>query len=222
MVQYRTSVKEVESKNIINSNAWVQTALNIAVQKNVSSIDLDYLKTKLPDIRKMTKQNPEVFLPELNRIFENSGVAFVILPNLKNCGINGAVKWIGKDRILLAVNDRSKYADQFWFTLFHEIKHVFQRKKGHMIVTPIGDNGITNNLDLDRLEKEADQFAQNHLINPADYKAFIKENDFSRRAVLEFSEGIQIHPGVVVGRLQREKYLDYRHLNDLKIQYHFD
>ena len=29
---------------------------------------------------------------------------------------------------MLALNDRGLWADKFWFSLFHEIKHIFQQK----------------------------------------------------------------------------------------------
>ena len=68
------------------------------------------------------------FLPKLEKIFRECGVAFVLLPSLKNCGVNGVVRWYG-DKVVLAINDRNSYADTFWFSLFHEIGHVLQKKK---------------------------------------------------------------------------------------------
>ena len=43
---------------------------------------------------------------------------------MKNCSINGVVKWIGKEKVILALNDRSEYEYSFWFMLFHEIGHI--------------------------------------------------------------------------------------------------
>ena len=62
------------------------------------------------------------FIDFLGRRLQTTlSVALVLLPNLKNCGVNGAVKWLGKDKVVLVLNDRRKYADTFWFALFHEI-----------------------------------------------------------------------------------------------------
>ena len=52
----------------------------------------------------------------------------ILLPNLKNSGVNGAVKWINDGRVILAINNRRLEADVFWFSIFHEIRHVLQRK----------------------------------------------------------------------------------------------
>lgn len=59
-------------------------------------------------------------------------MSLVVLPYLKNSGINGAVKKIGS-RLLLMVNDRRGYADTLWFTLFHEIGHVINKDYGIFI-----------------------------------------------------------------------------------------
>ena len=120
LVQYRTSVPEVTDVNVINANAWVQTAINIGSGMDVEPYDKKKLSAAIPEIRGMTVQDPKKFYPRLKELLASCGVALVLLPNLKNCGVNGAVKWLGKDKVVLALNDRRKYADTFWFALFHE------------------------------------------------------------------------------------------------------
>ena len=182
-------------------------------------VNLKYLRSKLDCIREMTLEAPEDFLPKLRNIFEESGIAFVMVPNLKNCGINGAVKWLREYKVLLALSDRRKYSDVFWFALFHEIRHVFQKKKAHIIVSVDKDIEVNSKINIENLEADADKFAQNFLIKPKDYAEFIKSKDFSRAAVEKFAEDIKIQPGIVVGRLQRDGYIDFSHLNSLKQRY---
>lgn len=219
LVQYKMAVTEVQEKNVINANAWIQTAINMANSTVTKPVNLKYLRSKLDCIRKMTLEAPEDFLPKLRNIFEESGIAFVMVPNLKNCGINGAVKWLGEDKVLLALSDRRKYSDVFWFALFHEIRHVFQKKKAHIIVSVDKDIEVNSKINIENLEADADKFAQNFLIKPKDYAEFIKSKDFSRAAVEKFAEDIKIQPGIVVGRLQRDGYIDFSHLNSLKQRY---
>ena len=70
--------------------------------------------------------------------FSECGVAFVLLPHLKNSGVNGAVKWVNPSRVVLAMNNRGLDADKFWFSLFHEIKHVLQQKIKTVFVSSNG------------------------------------------------------------------------------------
>lgn len=128
LVNYRTGISNITEKNVINSKAWIQTAINFSQKIETEPYNAERLKAYLPELRSMTVEKPEKFLPRMKEIFSQCGVAFVLLPHLKNSGVNGAVKWINDERVVLAMNNRGLDADKFWFSLFHEIKHVLQRK----------------------------------------------------------------------------------------------
>lgn len=222
LVQYRTSVSEVTDVNVINANAWVQTAINLGTQKEVESFDKKKLLEAIPEIRSMTVQNPNDFYPRLRDLLASCGVALVLLPNLKNCGVNGAVKWLGKDKVVLALNDRRKYADTFWFALFHELGHVLQQRIKVLLVSEIKKAGLETDDLIQRLETEADTFSQNTLIPKVEYDEFIMmcSGGFTAEAIRRFAARINVLPGIVVGRLQHDGYLtNQTTLNSLKIKY---
>ncbi len=224
LVQYRTAVKNVDEVNVISANAWVQTAMNIGDQLVVSPLNLTFLKEHLAEIRSLSLTEQDVFIPRLKEIFSQAGVAFVVVPHLKKSGISRAVKWLGKgqkEKVLLAINDRQKSSDLFWFALFHEIRHVFQQKTSHIIIFSDGNHGIASALKLEKLEQDADDFAANTLISPADYARFLKKGTFTAAAVSAFASEIGIQPGIVVGRLQRDGHLEFSQLNQLKQHYEF-
>ena len=106
----------------------------------------------------MTERKPAEFLPRMREIFAECGIAFVLLPHLKNSGVNGAVKWVSEDRVVLAMNNRGLDADKFWFSLFHEIKHVLQQKIKTVFISSTVEEMRNIN---DKLEIEADKFATN-------------------------------------------------------------
>ena len=216
LVNFRSGITTVEEKNIINSRAWLQTALNMASEIKTGCFDAEKLKGYVPEIRKMTIQNPEVFLPRLREIFSECGVAFVLLPYLKNSGINGAVKWISQDRVVLAMNDRRLNADTFWFSLFHEIKHVLQQKTKTVFVS---SNKQEMKAIDDKLEVEADCFAQNILIPAKEYRQFAPSKYTSDAEIIAFARRISIHPGVVAGRLQHDGIIAPNRCSALKQQY---
>ena len=216
LVNFRTGIATVEDKNIINSRAWLQTALNVAAGIETEPFHADKLKAYIPEIRAMTLQDPEVFLPRLREIFSVCGVAFVLLPYLKNSGINGAVKWINQDRVVLAMNDRRLNADTFWFSLFHEIKHVLQQKTKTVFVS--SSKQEMKEMD-EKLEEEADTFAQNTLIPMRDYRQFAPSKYTSDAEIIAFAKKIGIHPGVVAGRLQHDHIIAPNRCSALKQQY---
>lgn len=216
LVNFRMASTSMDEKNLINSNAWVQTALNIGKEIQTEAFNSKKLKDSLPKIRKMTLHDPEFFLPKLHDLLASCGIALVILPHLKNSGVNGAVKWVSKEKVILAINNRRKYADTFWFSLFHEIGHVFQKKIKMLIISGnIEDMDEANK----ELEDKADNFAQNILLPKEKYIGFIAKHDFSEEAVKKFAKDIDIHPGIVAGRLQKEGYVRFDQLNRLKEQY---
>lgn len=71
--------------------------------------------------------------------------------------------------------------------------------------------------DREKEEKQADTFASNTLINPTEWKRFVKQDTYHTKAgIQEFAKKVGIAPGIVVGRLQHENLLPYTHCNELK------
>ncbi len=216
LVQFRQA-HNVDEKVILNSNAWVQTVINKGKQIKTQHYSEKKLKEYVPQIRKMTFQDPSEFVPLLYQSLSECGVAFVLIPSLKNSGVYGATKWINENKAVIGITNRGKYADIFWFSLLHELEHVLQRKLTKILI----DFENNNNFSED-YEKEADQFAKDLLIPPEYYKPFINEHAFSEQKIRDFANSINIHPGIVVERLQKEKLLPYNHLNKLKKKYDFN
>lgn len=216
LVNYRSCSESLSEKNIVNSKAWLQTAINIGKDMESNPFNKSKLEKHIPEIREMTLQSPEVFLPRLKEIFDECGVNFVLLPHLKNSGINGAVTWINSQKVILALNDRRSFADTFWFSLFHEIKHVLQQKHKLTLIS-------FNSKKIDQLDKyledEADLFAQETLIPDNSYKHFVTKSNFTEYQIREFAKQINIHPGIIVGRLQKDDYIDYSRFNNLREKY---
>lgn len=216
LVNYRTGISSLREKNLINAQAWLQTAINAANASSVEKFDVEKLRKSLPEIRSMTVQKPEIFLPRLKSIFSDCGVSFVLLPHLKNSGINGAVKWFSQERVMLAINDRRCYADTFWFSLFHEIKHIMQQKYKTIFVSSSGQ-------DMEQLEskfeQEADEFASNYLIPRSDYKKICNNKYITDTEICSFATEIGVHPGIVAGRLQYDKVIPQNRCSQLKVKY---
>ena len=172
----------------------VQIAINHALKLEMPRYNKKKFE-KAVDFALTQTKNHKSFLPAVTDAFQDAGVALVLLPNLKNSGINGATKRID-GKMLLMVNDRRHYADTFWFTLFHEIGHILN-----------GDLGMTFN---DEAEDEADFYAQNKLIPQEQYETFISHNRlFDEKSITEFAESIDRDPGIVLGRLQKDGKIDY-------------
>ncbi len=193
-VSFRSHTDKLTKSNIVNSNTMVQIAINQALKTEIPKYNKKKFEKAVEFALTQTK-NHSSFLPVIRESFREAGVALVVLPNLKNSGINGATKKLD-GKMMLMVNDRGHYADTFWFTLFHEIGHILN-----------GDLGITLNSET---EDDADSYARRTLIPQEKYEEFIeKHRFFDEKTIISFAGSIDRDPGIVLGRLMKDKIVDY-------------
>ena len=126
------------------------------------------------------------------------------------------MKWAAdKKSVTLAINDRFKKEDAFWFTLFHEIKHVLQRSYNRTYVSVDEDDAVMDEQDIEN-EKDADKFAIDILIPADKYADLLADGDFSNRAIRRFSALTGIDEGITAGRLAKEGHVDFKQVNHLR------
>ncbi len=186
--------------------AWAQKAKLDARVIETKALNLKKLEEAIMKIRTMTRHNPSEFSGELSKLLADCGIALVYLPHIARSFLHGGTFW-DRRKIVLGLTTRGKDADKFWFSLFHELGHI---QLGHINSKSCMDNNY---------EKEADEFAKEILIPKKDFDNFVKNNVFNKRSILEFADLIEIDPGIIVGRLQKEGYIDFSNHNDLKRKY---
>ena len=199
----RTAITEKADYALI---AWAQKAKLEARSITTKPININALINKIPEIRSMTKLSPEIFCPRIISLLSECGIALVFLPHIGGSFLHGAT-FYDKNKIVIGLTVRGKEADRFWFSFFHELAHIIL---GH-ISKPEG----TTQED----EDEADTFARDTLIPKDKYDRFIKNDYFSRESMLLFAKEMDIDVGIVVGRLQREGFIQYNWYHDLKTKY---
>lgn len=186
--------------------AWAQKAKLEARNIATAPIDLKTLTKSIPSIRAMTRMDPSLFCPKLTELLASCGIALVFLPHIDGSFLHGAT-FYDKNKIVIGLTVRGRDADKFWFSLFHEIAHILL---GH-----IGQVGGTTDED----ESAADRFAKDTLIPMMDWREFTARRPFSRAAINNFADHIGIDAGIVVGRLQKDNYVNYSWYNDMKTKY---
>jgi len=149
-------------------------------------------KENLKKIRKLTCKTPEVFLPELQKLCAEAGVAIALVREMKKVPWNGATKWISPDKVMILLSLRGRGEDRFWFSFFHEAGHVLNDKKKDLLI----DDGTRN----DPREVRADNFAAEHLIPNKLNKEIIKI--CTNAEMIAFAKTLGIAPGIVAGRYQ--------------------
>ena len=138
------------------------------------------------------------------------GVAFVLVGGLDQAPASGSVRWVG-DNPVIELTLRYRADDQFWFSLYHEAGHLIEGGRRAQVIEelPDGQNDAAE-------EGTANTFAREMLVPSNRLAPFVAAGDFSRSAVQAFAADLDIAPGIVVGRLQRDKHVTPSALNDLK------
>ena len=186
--------------------AWAQKAKLEARNVETEPINISGLKKVIPKIRSMSVLSPEVFCSKLRKLFSDNGIALIFLPHIKYSALHGASFYDGK-KIVVGLTVRGKYADKFWFSLFHEIAHILY---GH-----IGQANGTSDED----ERQANLFARETLIPSKILESFVQDKIFTIDSLTQFAEHIGIDVGILVGRLQHDEIIRHNQFTNLKKQY---
>ncbi len=201
-VSFRKSDKvSVKSEAIAT---WLRCG-EIECRKNdVEEFSAQKLKKCLEELRSLTRTEPEYYSVEVRKILGQAGVCLVYTPHIPGAGVSGAVRWVG-DNPLIQLSLLGKYADIFWFNLFHEIGHVLLHSKKDKFIE-FDKRELSTQQEK---EKEADEFSGDTLIPAKRYQEFVISGDYSAKAVSAFAEEIEIDPGVVEGRLCHDKHIGW-------------
>lgn len=209
-LSYRKSAFDTNKAAI---TAWLRKGELEAQQIETAPYDAVQFKQALEKIRTLTVETPQIFMPALRLFCAAAGVAVVFVPEIpRKTRVCGVMRWLSPTKALIQLSLRYKSDDHFWFTFFHEARHVLQERKREMFLEGITDYD-PNSLN----EQDADQFSASFLIPEAALKRFKATYlRLPKSAIVQFANEIGVAPGIVVGRLQHDNALDHSHCNDLK------
>ena len=191
--------------------AWLRKGELEAREVDTMDYNEQRFRDALVEIRGLTDEAPSVFASRLGQLCADAGVAVIIVRELPRTGANGVARWLTNKKAVIQLNLRYKWRDIFWFTFYHEACHVLMHKSRKLIVDLVdGDR------ELEEEEREANEWAADFLIPTESWAKFRREGYFTRRSITEFAGAIDISPGIVIGRLQREGQLRYSEMSDLK------
>jgi HTH-type transcriptional regulator/antitoxin HigA len=206
----QSAVHRVDSCAVL---AWLRKGELDARAIACQAFDKDQFRSGLSQIRSLTLHPIAEAVPETVRLCAASGVAVVFVPELPGTRTWGATRWLTPDKALIQLSARGKTDDQLWFTFFHEA--------GHILLHPKKDIFIELDDTVDSREDEADRFAADWLIPPNTWQLARRLRLKSAFEIQSFAKQYQVAPGILVGRMQREKLIPWKNLNGLKTRLTF-
>lgn len=130
---------------------------------------------------------------------ERHGIAVVIEPHLKGTQLDGAALKDADGTPIVGLTLRYDRLDNFWFTLVHEVAHVWKHVGN--------DEAFLDDLDTsseDRREAEANRLAREAFIPRVLWRRSEAYLSPSRKTIEKLARELRIHPAIVAGRLRRE------------------
>ncbi len=199
--------------------SWLRVGEILAEMTTVPKFSRAKFSKSLNEIRELTVLPPHEFEPKLQVLCNESGVKLVFVPAPPNAHVGGVARWLNLHSPIIQLSLYGKTNDQFWFAFFHEAAHILFHAdiKENIFLDDWGGNSGEN-----IQECEASQWAAEMLIPISNIGDFFAKR-ITGSDIRQFAQSINIHPGIVVGRLQHEgKLQKATSLNRLKDRFEID
>jgi HTH-type transcriptional regulator/antitoxin HigA len=203
--------------------AWLYRVMQIAEAMPSKPYSERALKAAVTELKQL--MNDPEGIRHVPRILMECGVRFVVVEGLPNAKIDGVCLWLDPQTPVIGLSSRYDRIDNFWFVLMHEIAHVLHR---HGKDEPIIDVELEQDraMDVDTnnaQERVANRDAAENCISQHEMMTFIARKDpfFSERDIVGFAHRMHVHPGIVVGQIQkRTKRWELLRKYQVKIRQH--
>ncbi len=191
--------------------AWAWKGYTEAQRLACGQFSASGFKTVLSETRKLSRSLSATTWTTLQNSCADAGVALVSIPSLPGLRTYGAARWVNPQRAMIQLSFRGKTDDQFWFSFYHEAGHVLLHGKTEAFIDSEGSQ------DHSEEEIQANEFAMNTLIPQDQWDRFLRSSSpITNKSIVSFAGKLGIAPGIVVGRLQKEKTVRYDQYNRLK------
>lgn len=162
--------------------------------------DLDYISSL---IKKSVDSNSIIDLP---RELISKGIILIYEPSLEGMKLDGVVYKNSAGNPVIALSFRYSRVDSFWFTLAHELAHIYLHYEKL-------DNAIYEDLDyLDNdnlIELQANKLAKEILVDKKIWRGSQVRRLPTEEGIEKFAKELGIHPAIIAGKIRFESG-DYR------------
>ncbi|MBC8723468.1 ImmA/IrrE family metallo-endopeptidase [Paraburkholderia sp. 31.1] len=208
---FRTSATFEEDE--VATAAWLRRGELEAEKIECKKWSPALFESQLSKIRALTNiPSPSEFLPKLQQLCAEAGVAVVVVKAPKGCRASGATFFGGPDKAVLLLSFRYLSDDQFWFSFFHEAGHLVLHWDADLMILETSDGPMSPQ------EDEANKFATEQLI-PVHLQARLPTASKSLKGIMRLARDAGVSYGIVVGQMQFRGLVSQKIYNNLKNRY---
>ncbi len=189
--------------DVVNIMGWVKLVQYKATEVIVPPFNLENQDQLIADLRAILLKNMDT-LNKVQNILHQNGIKLIYQAKGEKTPVDGVSFW-SEGNPAIGMTLRHNRLDNFAFTLFHELGHIYK----HLV-----NNDTAEFIDLEikneeeeyrnsTEEKQANYFAQNSLINNEDWNKFKKNlvHNKNDESIISFAKQVKIHPSIVRGRV---------------------
>lgn len=180
----------------LEQTAWLAHVRAEAAKQKVAAFDPEKLATLALDVPRLTQEGPSKVRLLRDR-FAACGVALVFSEGLQGGKLDGAVTFLSDGRPVVALTTRGDRFDSVLFTLLHECAHL---ALGH--ISPEGPVIVDD--DLMSTQTDPNEIAANEQALTWLFPGGYEINSTSVQGILDAACRYEVHPSVVIGRIQRD------------------
>lgn len=197
--------------------AWCARARQVAQALRVAPFSEESLPACQAELHKLAAYSQET--KKVPKVLASYGIRFVVIEPLQGTKVDGAAFWLDERCPVIAISMRYDRIDNFWFTLGHEFSHIKHRDVGSVDIDIDGEEAEAA-AERPAIELRADREAASMLIPDEVLQSFITRVGplYSKDRINQFANRIKIHPGIIVGQLQKRNEVGYSANRDLLIK----
>lgn len=204
----RTGLKATEASDDLTLLAWkahVTRQAEAIIKSGIPRFDILEISW-LKDIAKLSLEKDGPILVQ-KRLLDN-GIILAIEPHIVGMTVDGAAFLVGETPVI-ALSLRRDAIDNFWFTLLHEIGHVYLHFKTGLDVGFFDEGAIDEKLEISdrvqKMEREADEFAQELLIPSEVWRGSSARISKREEPIIRLAKKLEVHPAIIFGRIRMER-----------------
>jgi HTH-type transcriptional regulator/antitoxin HigA len=181
--------------------AWYAKARHLAAEVRAAEYSKSNFETGIVELLKLAAYPEDV--RRIPHVLAEMGIRLVLVQALPKSKVDGVAFWLD-DVPAIALSLRYDRIDNLWFNLLHELAHI-----KHEDASPV-DEDLTGR-ETSEIEQRANREAAEYLVPRERLESFIARTSpqYYQTRIVQFAQARQVHPGIVVGQLQRRDELTY-------------